>query len=227
MDSMIFGAKSSPASAIHVLNKNASKFRNSYPEAVNAIHENHYMDDYLDSVNSIENARQLIEDVSMIHSAGGFSIRGWVTNSPELLKELPAVVPTTVKFDKSPYNGERTLGMIWVPETDELAFDLSFKKVPPDVIESRVVPTKRQFLRFIMNIFDPLGLLYSYTIKSKILLQKVWKSGIGWDDQLMEAEFNEWEKWLIDIKQFSSMPQPSNYTFLKMQASRLIVQSLI
>lgn len=40
MNSMIFGAKSSPTSAIYVLNKNASEFIDSYPEAVKAIYEN-------------------------------------------------------------------------------------------------------------------------------------------------------------------------------------------
>lgn len=211
MDSMIFGAKSSPTSAIYILNKNASEFQDAYPDSVKSIHDKHYMDDYLDSVQSVDEARQLIKEVSKIHAAGGFTIRGWVTNSSELRHELPAVVPGTVNFDKSPNSGERTLGMIWKPESDELAFDLSFKRLPPDIVEGNVTPTKRDFLKFVMSIFDPLGLLCPYTIKSKILLQKVWRSGIGWDEELKESECKEWQRWLEDIKQLSNITVPRWY----------------
>lgn len=211
MDSMIFGAKSSPTSANFVLRKNASEFKESHPEAVEAINRNHYMDDYLDSVLTVEVARQRIQDVSMIHSAGGFEIRGWVTNSPELRRELPAVVAGAVNFDKSPSSSERTLGMIWVPESDELAFDLSFKRLPPEIVEGRVIPTKRDFLKFVMSIFDPLGILSAYTIKSKMLLQTIWRSGIGWDQQLTEKDFNEWLNWLQDIKQLPNLRVPRWY----------------
>lgn len=57
-----------------------------------------------------------------------------MTNSPELRKELPVIVPGTVHFDKSPYSGERTLGTIWVPESNEFAYDLSFKNVMLDIV---------------------------------------------------------------------------------------------
>lgn len=208
MDSMIFGAKSSPTSAIFILNKNACEFEQTKPDAVRAIRENHYVDDYLDSVQSFEQARQLIEDVSAIHAAGGFTIREWVTNSSELRAELPTIVPGKVSLDRSPCNTERTLGMIWIPENDILKFDLSFKKLPCDVIYNKVVPTKRQYLKFIMSVFDPLGLLYPYTIRSKILLQKIWRSGIGWDEKLKEPEINEWERWLHEVKQLVDIQVP-------------------
>ncbi|CAK1544168.1 unnamed protein product [Leptosia nina] len=50
MTSVIFGAASSPCTAIYVKNKNAQEYQEEFPEAARAIERNHYMDDYLQSV---------------------------------------------------------------------------------------------------------------------------------------------------------------------------------
>ncbi|GBP95819.1 hypothetical protein EVAR_83015_1 [Eumeta japonica] len=42
-----------------------------------------------------------------------------------------------------------------------------------------------------MSIFDPLGLC-PVTIKGKILMQRIWRSGIGWDDVLLERDYAKW-----------------------------------
>lgn len=47
-----------------------------------------------------------------------------------------------------------------------------------------------------MSIFDPLGLLIPFTTKSKLLMQKVWRSGIGWDNPLRDEENEDWRTWL-------------------------------
>ncbi|XP_049885438.1 uncharacterized protein LOC126380224 [Pectinophora gossypiella] len=202
MTSMIFGATSSPCSANYVLRRNADEFRDTYPEAVSAVHDKHYMDDYLDSVSTVAEARKLIEEVSTIHREGGFNIRGWVSNSSELRKQLPEVTaePTRIEEGKLSSEQERTLGMMWSPESDTFSFDLSFKRLPPDIVEGHVTPTKRQFLSFVMSIFDPLGLASPCTIQSRILMQRIWRSGIGWDEQLKELEKELWEKWLKDLQ---------------------------
>ena len=41
-----------------------------------------------------------------------------------------------------------------------------------------------------MSIFDPLGLLAPFTLISKNLLQKIWISGIHWDQKIKEEEEN-------------------------------------
>ncbi|GBP67850.1 hypothetical protein EVAR_86676_1 [Eumeta japonica] len=56
MTSLIFGAASSPCTAIYIKNRNASEFELEYPEACKAIRLDHYVDDFLKSFNSIEEA---------------------------------------------------------------------------------------------------------------------------------------------------------------------------
>ncbi|XP_063386208.1 uncharacterized protein LOC134672238 [Cydia fagiglandana] len=209
MNSMIFGATCSPTSAIYVLNKNAEEFARTHTAAVEAIKNKHYVDDYLDSVDSIDTAQQLIADVTHIHRAGGFDIRGWVTKSPELSEKLPVVVPGRVKLDKS--ENERTLGMIWCPASDCMKFDLSFKRLPAELVEGQIKPTKRQFLKFIMSIFDPLGLVYPCVIQSRVLMQRVWQSGVLWDECIKDTEAAIWFEWLSKLKALSAVAVPRWY----------------
>ncbi|GBP02047.1 hypothetical protein EVAR_88437_1 [Eumeta japonica] len=45
-------------------------------------------------------------------------------------------------------------------------------------------PTKRQVLKIVMSLFDPLGLASPVTTKAKQLLQEIWRRGTGWDDEI-------------------------------------------
>lgn len=88
MDVAIFGATCSPCSAQFVKNKNAQEFLGSYPRAVHAIIENHYVDDFLDCTDTEEEAIELIRQVKMIHTAAGFEISKFRSNSPQVLSVI-------------------------------------------------------------------------------------------------------------------------------------------
>ena len=75
MQVMIFGATSSPYVAQEIKNRNADEFKNEYPEACQAIISKQYMDDYLDSVDGIDEAIRRAQEVALVHSKGGFEIR--------------------------------------------------------------------------------------------------------------------------------------------------------
>nr|XP_034830012.1 uncharacterized protein LOC117987161 [Maniola hyperantus] len=56
MTSLIFGASSSPSTAIYIKNLNAEQHKEAHPEAAAAIVQKHYVDDYLDSFRNLEEA---------------------------------------------------------------------------------------------------------------------------------------------------------------------------
>lgn len=85
---MTFGACCSPSTAQYVKNMNADRFSEQYPQAVEAITKQHYVDDMLTSVESEEDAIQLAQDVKYVHSQGGFEIRNWISNSEAVIKTL-------------------------------------------------------------------------------------------------------------------------------------------
>ncbi|XP_059047222.1 uncharacterized protein LOC131842668 [Achroia grisella] len=88
MTSMIFGARSSPFIAHSVRDKNAAEHRESHPSAYTAITRNHYMDDWVDSFDSEEEAARAIREVVEVHGGIGFTLAGWNTNRPSLLENV-------------------------------------------------------------------------------------------------------------------------------------------
>lgn len=88
MQGMTFGASCSPSPAQFVKNSNALRFADRFPRAADAILNHHYVDDLLDSANSVEEAVNLAKDVIYVHKQGGFHIRNWISNSTEVLEAL-------------------------------------------------------------------------------------------------------------------------------------------
>ena len=62
--------------------------RKKYPDAAEAVHENFYMDDYLDSTKSSDEALKWSRDVVILLSKGGLKLTKFFSNVPGLLEEL-------------------------------------------------------------------------------------------------------------------------------------------
>ncbi|KAL0842122.1 hypothetical protein ABMA28_014300 [Loxostege sticticalis] len=214
MTSLIFGANCSPFISQFVKNKNAERFESSMPAAVRAVCTQHYMDDYIDSIEDEKTATQLVNDVTYIHKQGGFELRNWNSNTQSVLHDLPTEnlksTPVTFKTGQE-YEGERTLGIIWFPTDDNLGFDVSFKRIPEPILAAQKKPTKREMLRVLMSIFDVYGFLSPITIKGKIMLQDTWRSGISWDDEITDQIFTKWIEWLTIMKSISQIRLPRHY----------------
>lgn len=80
MEVMSFGAACSPTTAQYVMRLNAEKFAETHPIAVQAIKSSHYVDDLLISLNTEEEAHQLIDDIVNIQRAAGFELKKWRTS---------------------------------------------------------------------------------------------------------------------------------------------------
>lgn len=221
MTSMTFGATSSPCTATYILRRNADQFASTNSRAVEAIKKRHYVDDYLDSVDTVEEMKQLINDVTVIHKAGGFEIRGWCSNKPEVLPIDGDNKECSLLLQEG--DMERILGLIWRPNLDTFGFDLSFKKIDGAVIEGLRRPTKREILKVVMSIFDPLGMLCPFLIRGKIMLQEVWRSGLKWDEQVHDEIWTKWFLWLKDLKELKLFSVPRCYGFFDLNEVELHV----
>ncbi|XP_058811014.1 uncharacterized protein LOC131675898 [Topomyia yanbarensis] len=197
MQVMTFGACCSPSIAQYVKNRHAKLYANKFPAAVHAIVKQHYVDDMLISVETEEEAISIVRDVKMIHQKGGFEMRNWLSNSPTVLTSLnekPVAKKNLNVSDGLPT--EKILGMWWDTEKDCFTFKLS-TKCPEDLLSGRRRPTKREALRILMLMYDPCGFIAHFLMYLKVLLQDIWRSGIGWNDSIGE---NEFEKWLLWVK---------------------------
>jgi hypothetical protein len=124
LEVMTFGACSSPASAEWIKNENAKLFQKSQPRAVESIVQSHYVDDFIDSFLSEDEAIEVSFAVRDIHKNAGFEIRGWLSNSKKVmdaLNEHPAE-PTTVSLNLEKEGVDRILGMCWDLCTDRFVF---------------------------------------------------------------------------------------------------------
>ncbi|XP_058449050.1 uncharacterized protein LOC131429011 [Malaya genurostris] len=196
MDVATFGSSCSPATAQYVKNKNAEAFAEKYPRAVNAVIQNHYVDDLLDSFESEEEASRVAEEIRTIHRCGGFNLRNWLSNSK--------------RVDVSHTHG-RVLGMLWITEEDVLCFSTSMKEEIQQLLIDNDRPTKRQILKCLMGFFDPLGLLSVFLVHGKVILQSVWRSGIKWDEKVNEDIYEQWRRWILLMKTVETLKIPRCY----------------
>ncbi|XP_058839589.1 uncharacterized protein LOC131695077 [Topomyia yanbarensis] len=169
------------------------------------------------SVDTEEKAIKLAQDVAFVHSQGGFEICNWTSNSQGVLKALQMINTTDKNLDHSPEIAtEKVLGMWWRTEADVFTFKVGWDRYDRDLLEGHRRPTKREVLRVLMTIFDPLGLIAPFLAYLKILLQEVWRSGIQWDDKIDDNILTKWRTWLRVLPEVEQVQIPrcfrSNFT---------------
>ncbi|XP_070853211.1 uncharacterized protein [Drosophila suzukii] len=183
MRAMTFGINCAPFIAHYVRDKNAEVHRQQFPLALDAIQRAHYVDDFIDSMSDEQKAIEISSQVREVHSRGGFEIRNWASNSSTVLSYLKN-------------NGD-------AKKQESVQFGAT---------EKVLVPTKREVLQVLMSIFDPLGLLSCHTIGLKILLQKIWRSNISWDQELPESLLEDWNQWKLLLPQMATFNIPRCYS---------------
>lgn len=209
---MTFGACCSPSSAQYVKNLNAERFSGQYPEAVDTITKKHYVDDMLDSVESEEEAIQLAQDVKYVHSQGGFEIRNWISNSEKVMAVLGGSETSTKCLNLcAEMSMEKVLGLWWCTESDAFTYKVGWNRYDEALLGGQRRPTKREVLRVLMTIFDPLGLIAHFLIYLKVLLQEIWRSGIQWDDEIDDNLLEKWKLWLRVLPEVEKVQIPRCY----------------
>ena len=63
-----------------------------------------------------------------------------------------------------------------------------------------IIPTKRNILKTIASIFDPIGFLQNVTINLKILFQEICVQKMEWDEILVEDLRSKWAKIIEQLK---------------------------
>lgn len=214
MDVLTFGTNCSPSLAQNVKNKNASEFEKEYPKAATAIKENHYVDDWLDSQHTVEETIQLAKDVKYIHKQGGFNLRKFISNSADVLEALGDNNDQSSKdLNVNPTLAtQRVLGMWWDANSDRFTYSLKFTKFNEEVLLGLRAPTKREMLKTLMSIYDPLGLIAFFLVYLKMLLQEVWETTMAWDEQIPDNLNQKWKKWIALLPSVEKVSIPRLYS---------------
>lgn len=213
MDVATFGATCSPASAQHVKNLNAQEFATKFPKAAAAILNNHYVDDYLESFKTIQEAIEVVKEVKLVHSKGGFTLRHFLSNEAEVLcgiEEDGNEVTKTLALERGE-KLESVLGMKWLPKEDVFVYSLGLRGDILQILKNEHIPSKREVLKVVMSLFDPLGFISFFIIHGKILIQDIWTRGTEWDEQIAEDLFERWRQWTSLFPELDALRIPRCY----------------
>ncbi|XP_068240985.1 uncharacterized protein [Palaemon carinicauda] len=131
----IFGAVTSPSIANYALRAAADHARDKYgPDVEHTIKTNFYVDDYLKSVPSEEQALRLVKDVTAALKERGFRLTKFVSNSRVVLKSIPQEDRSrdlqTCDLDYDELHVERALGFQWNIENYYFTFSASLEPKP-------------------------------------------------------------------------------------------------
>ncbi|XP_055604767.1 uncharacterized protein LOC129753000 [Uranotaenia lowii] len=190
-----YGTKSAPYLATRTLKQLSDDEVQKFPLAACRLSRDVYMDDLITGINSTTEAKKIRLELDELALSGGFKLRKWASNLPEVLEGVIAenlAIPLDDGIDFERDRTVKTLGLVWEPKSDELRFNFEISPIIPEEL------TKRKILSNIAKIFDPLGLLGPVVTSAKIFMQLIWeqknKDGnpIGWDELLPQPLTDWW-----------------------------------
>ena len=198
---VVFGLNTSPFLAQLVSRENARLYEKEFPRASESVYESTYMDDTLDSVESVEEGKTLRIDIEKLWSKAGMKVCKWMSNSEEVLAEIPIENRSkNLEIEDEGSCATKTLGITWNSKTDVFEFHVK--------LFSEVKITKRNLLSWVARIFDPLGMISPYTISGKMFIQKAWMAGVDWDEPLERSLTNKIERWFQDADKIELIKVP-------------------
>ncbi|XP_063897988.1 uncharacterized protein LOC135118861 [Helicoverpa armigera] len=205
LSTVTYGMKCAPYLAMRTLHKLAQDEQDNYPEASKVLRSSFYMDDLVHGKDTIEASKELVAQLIELLKKGGFNLRKWKSNETTILADLRDDQRSSdahINFSPEQTTNQTTkmLGMRWNQSSDcfTYSWNLSEKKTL----------TKRTLLSEISKLYDPLGFLSPFIIKTKLLFQKIWISKISWDERLCDELTNEWETLRKEIPLLCQIAMP-------------------
>jgi len=204
MTRVTFGVSAAPYLAIRAFHELANKVQNSHPLASEAIKKDFLVDNLLSGANSLQDALQLKDELLEVMKIGGLKLLKFMSNSEELLESVPLAQRDPATFhpiDEGDF--VKTIGILWNPTLDTFSIKI---QVPP----APAISTKRNVLSTIARTFDPLGWGAPVTVTPKILIQKLWKEGLSWDEPLPLHLDQEWRSYCEALPLLQGFSLPRN-----------------
>lgn len=197
-----FGTASAPYLAVRALHQVAYDEGANLPLAAERVLNHFYMDDLLTGCQTVEEGKKIYKELIELLEKGGFELQKWTTNNEELLQEiekenLEITESLQLKIDSI----MKILGLTWNRSTDE--FEYAVQLPPP-----KTPLTKRNVISDIARLFDPLGWLAPVIISAKVFIQKIWLSGIEWDDEIPTELLKEWLTYRETLGQLTKFKLP-------------------
>ncbi|XP_065226222.1 uncharacterized protein LOC135849650 isoform X1 [Planococcus citri] len=150
-----------------------------------------YVDNLILSVDSVDEAIDLYNFSKSCFNDASMNLRNWVTNC----NELKNVLKPEDRLDVSEIS---ILGLKWNVKND--TFVINHK-----LTNSTIIITKREVVKKVSSIFDPLGFLCPVVLPAKLFIRYLWGKNLDWDDVLDEKDQKSWKELLDNLKCISNV----------------------
>ena len=197
--SHVFGNAGSPCTAMFATTEHARRFQKDFPLAADTILHSTLVDDMLDSVDTDEQALELLQQLRGLLGLMSMNIKKVISNSPAVMAATPVeeaspaldVADFALKDEFLPT--VKTLGVIYISHEDAFTFKLA----PPDT--TNITWTKRKVLQLEARLYDPHGLVLPHIVAARVFLQELWRNKYDWDTPLSTELAAEWAKWIAGL----------------------------
>ncbi|XP_064464869.1 uncharacterized protein LOC135376198 [Ornithodoros turicata] len=162
-----FGTTSSPFLLSATIRYHLENVEEHLQETAAHLANSFYVDDLLTGASSEDEAEQLYKDANTVMRAAGMELRKWASNSP-VLNRLFADHEPRLEEHYAATIETGLLGLRWNRHTDSIKLA---ECSPPNTTSAG--NTKRSVLQLSASIFDPLGVASPFTIRARMLFQRI------------------------------------------------------
>ncbi|XP_066919514.1 uncharacterized protein [Clytia hemisphaerica] len=206
---VLFGINASPfvlnaTLQHHIRTANDAEFENNLIKSL-------HVDDLTTSKRTVAEAEEFVEKTKEHLSKASFNLRKFQSNSKELESKLQSKYGETE--NPTVMGKTKVLGVTWDKESDELCFQLKSL--------ASLKPTKRNVLRALASIYDPLGLINPIVLTLKLYFQKLCLSKIDWDTPIEGDLLCEWQNLVKDFEYTQEIRVERAYSSVKQNVKEI------
>ena len=155
-----------------------------------------YVDDLVTGGESLQEVEKIKSDSIELFEKGGFKLHKWHSNETNLeTNDLNS--EKELNFAKehlgTKANETKILGLNWDKQRDIFRVEIPTES-------QRLI--KRNILKTLASIYDPLGFISPVLLIGKILFRNLCDLRIPWDNEIPQEIENKWVKWVngLNIK---------------------------
>lgn len=137
------------------------------------------------------------------------NLEDWMSNCKDVMTNIP-------ECNKAKVETMKVLGHVWNTEKDTLSLNVNKSYDMADKC------TKREVLKQIAGVYDPMGLFCPVILKCKDFLKTLWNNDVHWDEGLSKDETQHWEKIRSDLEHIPDFELP-RYTRVDQRATYKIL----
>jgi hypothetical protein len=192
-----FGVISSPFLLGATIDHHLSMYKS---DIATKIRKDIYVDNLITGASNIAEAMELYTKSKSMFQEASMNLREWITNYKSVNEFIPSE-------DRANDEVVKVLGHHWDVNEDTIRL-----KEPKPILDKPEI-TKRDVLKTLASVFDPLGLLSPVLLRGKVLLQSLWMKRLDWDDQLENEDREKWSVIVADFNEISKVAL-SRYFFV-------------